>query len=280
MTKGISLHIGVNRVDSNVYRDSNGNPWSGPLQACEFDAQSMQAIADAQGFRSQILLTSDATSAAVLAGLKSATRELQGGDTLFVSYAGHGGQVPDRNNELSEPDEMDETWCLYDRQLIDDELYAAWNGFQPGVRILVISDSCHSGTVARDPESIAINEEARRLYGEPRIAPIDVQVGTYRAFKDMYDGIQATIPPAETMQIGANVVLISGCQDNEVSYDGFENGLFTSKLLRVWNNGGFQGSTTDLHSRILELMPAYQQPNLFKIGANPDGLASGHPFTL
>lgn len=45
---------------------------------------------------------------------------------------------------------MDETWVLYDRQLVDDELYKIWSKFKPLVRILVFSDSCHNGTVTRD----------------------------------------------------------------------------------------------------------------------------------
>ena len=48
-----------------------------------------------------------------------------------------------------EADKQDETWCLYDGQLIDDELYFELSKFAPGVRILVLSDSCHSGTVVR-----------------------------------------------------------------------------------------------------------------------------------
>ena len=48
-----------------------------------------------------------------------------------------------------ETDQLDETWVLYDRQLLDDELYDLWCRFAPGVRILMISDSCHSGTVSR-----------------------------------------------------------------------------------------------------------------------------------
>jgi hypothetical protein len=49
-----------------------------------------------------------------------------------------------------EEDQLSETWVCWDRQLIDNELYALWGSFQPGVRILVISDSCHSGTVTRE----------------------------------------------------------------------------------------------------------------------------------
>ena len=36
-----------------------------------------------------------------------------------MSYSGHGGQTPDLNGD--EPDRKDETWCLHDGQLIDDD---------------------------------------------------------------------------------------------------------------------------------------------------------------
>jgi hypothetical protein len=47
-TKGISLHIGLNRVDSTHYQG-----WDGELNGCENDAKSMAAIARQQGFESQ-----------------------------------------------------------------------------------------------------------------------------------------------------------------------------------------------------------------------------------
>jgi len=50
--KGLSLHIGLNRVDPAHY-----GGWDGQLAACEFDAKDMQALAKAQGFTSQLLLT-------------------------------------------------------------------------------------------------------------------------------------------------------------------------------------------------------------------------------
>ena len=94
--------------------------------------------------------------------MRSAAKTLQGGDLFFLTYSGHGGQVPDVNGD--EADKKDETWCLYDGQLIDDELYFELSKFAAGVRILVLSDSCHSGTVTREAIFAAADdpEPARR----------------------------------------------------------------------------------------------------------------------
>src|SRR5678815_3771458 len=80
--------------------------------------------------------------------MRKAAKLLAAGDLYFLSYSGHGGQVPDVTGE--EDDKKDETWCLFDGQLIDDELYYELSRFGEGVRILVLSDSCHSGTVTRE----------------------------------------------------------------------------------------------------------------------------------
>ena len=141
--KGISLHIGLNAVRAAAY-----GGWDGPLAACEFDANDMAAIARSKGMKANVLLTQKATRAKLLAGMRSAAKALKAGDLFFLSYSAHGGQVPDVNGD--EPDKKDETWCLYDGQLIDDELYFELSRFAAGVRILVLSDSCHSGSVTRE----------------------------------------------------------------------------------------------------------------------------------
>lgn len=60
----------------------------------------------------------------MISAISRATQKLQSGDTLFVTYSGHGGQVPDEFDE--EKDRLDETWVLNDRQLLDDKLYTLW----------------------------------------------------------------------------------------------------------------------------------------------------------
>src|SRR5687767_2327730 len=140
--KGVSLSIGLNSVDPGHYQG-----WSGDLNGCEADANDMAAIARSRGFDANTLLTKKATRKATLDLIASTAKALKSGDISMLSYSGHGGQLPDLNND--EDDGEDETWCLFDGELVDDEIFRALAAFKPGVRILMFSDSCHSGSVAK-----------------------------------------------------------------------------------------------------------------------------------
>lgn len=277
MARGISLHVAVNKVDPSHYGREL------VLNACEFDAQAMQKIADSRGFESTILLTKDATSGNVTDGIERAAKELAAGDFFFLTYAGHGGQVPDKNDE-GEADKSDETWVLYDRELVDDELYALWAGFEAGVRVFVLSDSCHSGSMLRridgEFEAVATADAAEVVSPRYRAMPRDVMIATYREHAELYDKIQQELPSAEQQDVGATVVLISGCQDDQLSLDGFANGLFTENLLSVWNDGAWTGAYKPFHEAILAKMPKKQQPNYTKVGAANDDFEQQTPLTI
>ena len=180
---GMSLHIGLNSVSAGAY-----GGWTGPLAACEADANDMTAIARQQGIRPTVLLTKKATRAAV-ARRRCAPRprRSQRGDLFFLTYSGHGGQVPDVTGD--EDDKKDETWCLYDGQLIDDELYFELSAFAAGVRVLVLSDSCHSGTVTR--EAAAAGDDRRA--SAPKLMPRAVAMRTYREHQAFYDKLQRDV---------------------------------------------------------------------------------------
>jgi len=284
---GLSIHIGLNSVDPKGY-----GGWSGPLIACENDARDMAKIAAARGFKAKVLLTKDATSAAVTTFLKNAAKTLKKGDELFISYSGHGGQVPDLNGDekgaVNSDDNVDETWCLYDRQLVDDELWGIWSLFAAGVRIVMLSDSCHSGTVAKDiavlrgGPQIPIRNEGTLDFSAFRVKAIPTEQlrAAYNAKKQKYEKIQKEFATTSKAKIGASVVLISGCQDNQVSLDGQKNGLFTEKLLKVYNGGKFNGSLKSFHSAILNLMPFTQSPNYFVVGAKNAKFEAAAPFAL
>jgi metacaspase-1 len=279
MAKGIAVHVGLNSVDPRHY-----GGWSGNLQACENDARDMQRIAESRGFESTLLLTRDATAEAATEAMSQAAANAGEGDLVFVSYSGHGGQVPDTNSD--EPgDNKDETWVLYDRQLIDDELYALWSRFHPGARIFVLSDSCHSGSVTREIVDIAIpHVVAHGMVDTPTPRPKDMpretEEATYRENKALYDGLQSSNPSGDSVDVGATVILISGCQDNQVSLDGDQNGLFTQHLREVWADGGWRGSYSRFHKAIGAKMPPTQSPNYFVVGSSNRRFQRQTPFTV
>jgi len=277
MAQGISIHIGLNQVDPNHYRDGKGNPWKGILKACENDAKAMLALAQSKNFTPHLLLTKKATAQNVVAALDQAAEILNPGDSLLLTYSGHGGQVPDMNNEPGEDDLLDETWCLYDRQFLDDELYYLWGKFRPNVRILMLSDSCHSGTMAKDP---LINMLAQTNGPAIRTLPLDVSEKTYQTHKAIYDTLQQEHPNSESALIEASIILISGCQDSQFSLDGSVNGLFTGALLNVWNEGKYNGSIRSFYKRIVKNMPFYQCPNLFKVGVRTTEFERRRPFEV
>ena len=292
--RALSLHIGLNTVSPSAY-----GGWDGPLAACEFDANDLAALARAQGMKAKILLTKKGTRANTLAGIRAAAKSLRAGDLFFLTYSGHGGQVPDVTGD--EDDKQDETWCLYDGQLIDDELYFELSRFAAGVRILVLSDSCHSGTVtrARPPTTDPALGTARS-----KMMPIEVGRRVYAQHQAFYDKLQNDIaksagkasvadPDAVLSNLSvssgrvsaivrkfkAAVILISGCQDNQTSLDGDHNGAFTGQLLQAWNRGAYEGNYASFHAAIRAGMSPGQTPNLYMLG-DVARFVGQRPFTV
>jgi metacaspase-1 len=276
--QGISIHIGLNEVDPDGY-----GGWSGKLNACEADALDMERIATARDFETTTILTADATADAVTSAISDAAGKLEKGDILFLSNSSHGGQVPDTNND-EEQDQLDETWVLFDRQLVDDELWDLWSQFAAGTRILVFSDSCHSGSVNRGIFNVTIPGavDAGMVTPEPRTKdlPRDIAKKTYEENKDLYDGIQKSHPAAETAEVGASVILISGCQDNQLSLDGDRNGLFTQQVLAVWDDGKWVGSHPSFHKAVGAKMPPSQSPNYNPVGAQNAAFEQETPLKI
>jgi metacaspase-1 len=275
MAKGMSLHIGLNHVDPNHYQG-----WDGQLKGCVQDATDMAAIARKQKFAVSMLLNEQATADAVKVAISTVAGQLKSGDTFLLTYSGHGGQVPDTNGDEME-DKQDETWVLFDRQLVDDELFALWGRFEAGVRVLMLSDSCHSGSVAREflRGSRAAGMPAANA-PRPRAMPEEVGDRTYEANQLFYDQIQTDNPQGERVGIGASIVLISGCQDNQVSLDGAKNGVFTGALLKVWAKGRFSGGLPQFHKAIQLRIEDFQSPNYMKLGPASATFERQKPFTI
>lgn len=323
MAFGMSIHIGLNNLDVEAYGEQT------VLAGCINDADAMQRLAAGKGFQTRRLVDEEATADQVIAAISDAAGTLRSGDMFFITYSGHGSQVSDANDD--EEDGQDETWCLWDRMLLDDELNQLWTQFQPGVRILMLSDSCHSGTVAKliKERELAKSPQLRAMFKPASVVPVTrMAVSRSRATPPPAAGAAPPsvqpkpsaeaqrIPPAKpgevtfrwldpsarqrsierngglygTVQrlvgrgvddeIQASVILISGCQDNQLSADGQGNGLFTETLLSVWNDGAFTGDYRAFHRAILDRMPSTQSPNYYTVGAADSAFEGQVPFTL
>ncbi|MBK9739903.1 MAG: caspase family protein [Actinobacteria bacterium] len=271
MANGYSLHVGLNRVNPASY-----GGWPGTLSACENDARAMQSVAQSLGYSTSLLLTEAATSRKVVAAITKAAASMVAGDIFWLTYSGHGSQVPDRNGdeasresgEVGESaDQYDETWVLYDRMLVDDELWALWSLFPAKSRIVMLSDSCHSGTVSKGaPPPWAIPRPLATAKVRSKRMPLDVEERTYKSHRRTYDAIQSRVLPRTKADVTATIALVSGCQDNQESLDGRVNSLFTAQLLKVWHDGAFSGSLKSLRELTSAQMPPSQTPNYYTVG--------------
>ena len=246
MATGISLHIGINKVSQQAYY-----PLKVPdLAACENDAIAMYAIAEKVGYQASVILSEAATYQSVVAAIARSGSRLKSGDIFLLTYSGHGSQVFDKSGD--ESDRLDETWVLYNRQILDDELYELWSKFAAGVRILVISDSCHSGTVARIGGGV----------------------------KTRLNLVSKGIAEKSISPVVASGILISGCQDRQVAWEVGKNGLFTSKLIEVWAEGNYKGTYRQFRNAIATRLPRSQSPNYFLFGTVNGKFTRQKPFSI
>lgn len=274
MSRALSIHIGVN-VPRGRFADR-------PLHRCETDAWRMAALAEHAGYDSlRVLRGAAATRQAVHEALTSASGSLEEGDTLLVSFSGHGAQEPDKDRD--EGHGWDEAWCLHDGMILDDQLAGYWRLFQPGVRIVVVAECCYAGGTARDDEDfrptpvggtgVVYRTLVARDDDDVRPArPWDAGV-VYRSpagWPARTDPTRSCIaePPRNTHGIRASLLLLAASHELQPARDG----LFCQHLLEVWNDGAFRGTYCELYETIRECVMTErcrQEPQLLMLGA-PD----------
>ncbi|MGW0120486.1 caspase family protein [Streptomyces sp. NPDC003327] len=272
MTTGLSLHLGLNAVDPDQY-----DGWDGALLACENDARDMAALAGAAGFAPTTLLTADGTSARLADALHDAAGRLRAGDVLLFTYSGHGGQLPDTAGPDVEPDALDETLVLHDRQFLDDEVQHAFRAFADDVRIVAVFDCCHSGSSIEIPD-------VQRDGPAGRYLPEHLARALADRDRDRYDDVRRALEKAAAEEgrrgTGPASLLVSACQDNQVALDGPVNGAFTGALLKVWDGGAFRGGYRAFHRAIQRRLPPTQSPNLYVTGSPSEEFLNQRPFTV
>jgi hypothetical protein len=234
----ISCHLGLNHVSRDAY-----DGWDGELAGCWLDAEAMADLALQNGwYVDDVLLDKQATGVALDEKMEGYAKALEAGDRLLLSYSGHGGSVPDASGD--EDDGRDETWLLYDGQLLDDRISAMVARFRPGVRIAVVADCCHAGTSVRDRRSRPI----------------------------------AKLPDPEIGIVQASVLLLAGSSDAQLAGDRADGGAFTVTMLECLRSLPEGSGWRTLHRQCLQAMPRTQQPQLTFSGPLDPAFIDERPF--
>ena len=137
----IGVAAGLTGVDPACYGGSDG-----ACPGCDVDATDFANVLRAAGFETSLLLNQDAGWDGLSRRIAAAAAQLGPGDLFVLMVSGHGGRGVFRNPQTNR-EEVHETWCLWDGQVLDDEIVRAFAQFAAGVRIVVVNDQCHAGGV-------------------------------------------------------------------------------------------------------------------------------------
>lgn len=292
---GVAVCIGLDYrdFDREFYGDSRVEELFGPLHDVDTMKRLIERGENAQRVAVRRLKNSDATRDEVVQSItwaalgKDGEPGLIAGDLFVLSFSGHGVSLAEAGGDEAH----DQAWCLFDNLLLDDELSQLWLLFAPGVRIVVVSDSCFSGSMLRDvsPEFLERlrNEPAlaRKLEGaKPRcLSATAAQLlrerhgaEIARRRRDAGGFLEATRP------LLASVLLLAACQDTQKALDFHQGGAFTLQLERVCE-GDLSGMVgyEDVVKRIArELGLPDQTPRFDRLGPRNSNFERQLPFQV
>lgn len=250
------------------------------LHGCVNDAEDWATELTARGFSVTRLIDAKATKAAMAKGFQAVVGGAKKGDVVVITFSGHGTYVPDLNGD--EADGLDEALCPYDLQtrgaaFLDDEIHAIFAARTAGVRLVLISDSCHSGTVTRAAPSDTDDDVPR-----PRFMPM----GNWLPAEQLPRGasgqplmrapqVSGTSAFSKAVSRAAGDLLLSGCQEgpNNFSYDarigGRPTGAFTYYALKALKSLPASATYAQWHAAITpQYLPSASYPQSPQIVGN------------
>lgn len=181
------------------------------LNGCLHDAQMWAGRLQANKFHSVVSLEeAQCTKAALVEAIRTALAKCPANGLFVLTYSGHGTIVPP-GNQAWVPYDFDwkkpDTWLTYDeidRVLIQYE--------QAGVRVVIISDSCHS---AADPRRHmrSMNSNPTRFRYLPPPPEMVTRIVGYPFGRNVVTADQDDI-------------LLAGCRKEQTSADAFIDGKY------------------------------------------------------
>ena len=223
------------------------------------DARDIAEAIESRGGEVTLLLNRKATRQGILDAFDQIAGKVKSGDTVVLSYAGHGVQLPEALPG-DEVDGLDETFILhgfeikgdgFSERIRDNDISAMLRRIPADVGVLVIADSCHSGTMTR-------NVDPRGNLGRTRFVSLVGQTA------------EDTLPKPEPATRGVesgdfpNVVFANAARDDqqtpEVQIDGTYRGALSWSVARAIGGDadGGDGATSldDFRNYVIEQVRA------------------------
>lgn len=187
------LTYGLDRVDPKAY-----DGWTGECPGCTLDALNACDKYSSRGLTMVPLLDNAASLDRICEEADELTRDFEPRDLFVIHGSSHGGRIPDLDGD--EKDGYDETICLWDGELVDDRVWQLLNAL-PICRVLLVTDSCHSDTVAKT--QLPMPRPALLLSNEHGLA------------------------------LHMQLIHVAGCNDPNVSYGSTAGGWLTNAWLKA-----------------------------------------------
>jgi hypothetical protein len=215
-----NLHAMIVGINAYTGRVGTGNRGSAnlvfraikPLRGCINDARTIEQAVKPLARSTRILLDREVTRAAFIRIWNDMVQQSQPGDTLLVTYSGHGGRETGHPVAPHAPDGARSTFILssFDsgkvelsgERLLDDEAQSLWRSVQGRNTVIFVADSCHSGGMTR---SIDLRAEEQVTFRS---------VSTYDIMGELPKDDK--IPPNPTNLEVPHVVFLSGSEQHEL----------------------------------------------------------------
>lgn len=204
------------------------------LNGCINDANNIKALLSSWGFSIDYFMTefesgvNYASKANILTNLTNFINSLAPGDTAFIQYSGHGSLINDTSgDEISGKDSvivpMDYTSSGF---IVDDNIRTILVLAKAGVNIFAVFDSCNSGSVCDFRYNLF--DTSYRADPTTKLRVFDENAWVQR---------QDIVTNNKYSETDANIISLSGCKDNqfsyEVEYNGQRGGALSIVLLKI-----------------------------------------------
>ena len=273
MTKR-ALVAGVNDYSNwNGGVSVNGVTLSAPnLSYCIADADAFaQLLTDGFSFSEvQVLKDSQATSSAILDGIKSMLASSVAGDVACFYFSGHGGRTAE--TPASPSTRYYESIIPYDATMVSSmDIASIARSLEPSVvNLTLVLDSCHSGGLFLSPDSRGATWDSAAAQAfeaacsaiVPWIGLLDVAAldGNVSGLKLDESGLcKMTVNSSLDTPENAKATLFSACDYQELSREGASvgHGFFTQAIIDVVNTCDFSIAHTEFLDQVRQKVSGY-----------------------